>query len=101
MPKMQSDLLVLMEGQREPYPVTSDQRDLAAWEAHKDYRPLTRHLVARFVAWSAMRRNEQYDGTWHDFNTRDCLEVESLVVDDGQEDEQGLDPGTSTTGGTT
>jgi hypothetical protein len=101
MPKMITPLLVFLEMREKPHEVSSDQRDLAAWEAHNDYKPAAVHLQARFVAWSALRRNGLYTDSWRTFNEVDCIEVESLATADDQGDEQGLDPGGRSTAGTT
>jgi hypothetical protein len=94
MPKLQTPLHVWFDGETEPRSVTSDQRDLAAWEVCKDYAAHARHMQARFVAWSAMHRAGDYTGTWAEFKSQ-CVEVESLVgADDGDgEGEERLDPG--------
>jgi len=99
MPKMQTPLIVWLEGRDEPVRATSDQRDLARMEAAD--LPEGAHTRARFVAWSVLARSGQYPGTWQQFNDRDCIEVESLIpVDDGAGDEQGLDPGQTSTSAT-
>lgn len=100
MPKLQTPLHVWFDCAVEPIKVTSDQRDLARWEAHKDWQPNGRHIIARFVAWSALTRTGQYTDTWEQFGT-DCIEVESLVsTEQAAEDEQGLDPGNRPTSAT-
>ena len=87
-------LVRLVDRPDDPIEITSDQRDLARWEAHDDWRPDRRHLSARFVAWSALTRNGLYSKPWRHFNDTDCLLVETVAPDDdGGEDEQGLDPG--------
>jgi hypothetical protein len=101
MPKMITPLLVWLEGRADPIEVSSDQRDLARWEAHDKYKQDVPHLAARFVAWSALKRNDRYVETWRKFNEVDCIEVESLLPADDQEDEQGLDPGHPNTDATT
>lgn len=39
---------------------------------------------ATFQAWAALKRTGQYDGSWTDFKTKDCVQV--------QIDEEELDP---------
>jgi hypothetical protein len=100
MPKLETPLLVHLDGRPEPIRVTSDQRDLARWEASPARDETAVHTRSRFVAWSALARSGEYTGGWKTFNERDCLEVESLYVagddQDDAEDEQGLDPGRPT-----
>lgn len=96
MPKLETPLLVELEGRPDPVNVTSDQRDLARWEASPHRDETAPHTRSRFVAWSALTRSGEYTGGWKQFNERDCIEVNSLYVPDAdaeQEDEQGLDPG--------
>lgn len=75
------------------YTVFADQRDLAAWEA-TDVTGGS-HTAVRYWAWSCMKRNGQYAGTFQKFNEKDCMQVAS-VGDEEQAAEQGegdsLDP---------
>lgn len=104
MAKLDTPLLVHLDGRPEPVKVTSDQRDLARWEAADCRDETAVHTRSRFVAWSALARAGEYTAGWKQFNDRDCVEVESLYVPDGSdddgEDEQGLDPGNRPTSAT-
>lgn len=72
-----------------------DQRDTAMWEVQDVYSETRYTLRARFTAWSALRRQGEYNKPFETFNTTDCKEVR--VPDDAAEDdgegEQSPDPG--------
>lgn len=82
--------------------VVADQRDLAKWEVQDFYDRARIHLQVRFLAWSALKREQRYSGAFDKFNNVDCVSVTD--PDDADEEEQeggqGLDPGqTSPTAG--
>lgn len=98
MPKIITELDVLLEHHSVPVRAVTDQRDLAKWEVQPFRDESAPHLRARFLAWSALVRQQLYSGTFEQFNTADCVEVVNIDTDD-QEDEQGLDPGRTATPG--
>jgi len=71
--------------------VVADQRDLAAWESHRDYRPPHEapHTASRFWAWSAAKRAGQYGQPWVRWQDE---AVDVRDADDEQEGEQGPTP---------
>lgn len=78
-------------GGQETLQVETDGRDWAAMEL-REFPPSAKVTMARFMAWSALRRGEHTKRTWEQFNQRDCVTV--LIVDQGDsEDEQSVDPG--------
>lgn len=75
------------------YVVFADQRDLAAWEASEVQGG--NHTAIRHWAWTAMKRNGQYAGSFQKFNEKDCLQAASIgdqAGADGQGEGDGLDP---------
>lgn len=82
--------------------VVVDQRDFAKWEVQPEAdadgdRTITR---MRYLAWSAMTRQQLTDSKWPEFNERLCVDV-GVPDQDGEGEQEGLDPGQSTTGATT
>lgn len=74
--------------------VVVDQRDFAKWEGQPFRDDEAVHTKLRFLVWSAMRRQSLVTAEWPVFN--ETLLVETSVADDGEEGEQGLDPGNPT-----
>jgi hypothetical protein len=77
----------------------ADQRDIARWEVQDEAQlerpPAITRL--RFLAYSALVRQQQFSGSWSDFQEQ-ALEVGAYMPERAeskaeQEDEQGLDPG--------
>jgi len=73
--------------------VVADQRDLAAWELHKDFRPPHEapHTASRFWAWSAAKRAGDYEHAWARWSA-EVIDVRDADQDDEQEGEQGPTP---------
>lgn len=70
------------------YQVTADQRDIAKWEVQPFGGPFTefesRALTGmRFLAWSAMTRQQLTSLTWAEFDA-ECLEVAPPPDEEGQ-----------------
>lgn len=74
-----------------------DQRDFARAEG-AEISQGTRHVWARFLAWSALSRTKQYGGTWEQFNETDCVEASDAPPEGPPGDDEGLDPGQSAPG---
>lgn len=70
--------------------VVIDQRDFAKWEVQEEGGDVTR---MRFLAWSAMTRQQLTTSTFKAFNETECVSVDVPEDAAEQEDEQGLDPG--------
>ena len=71
--------------------VTADQRDLAQWEIQSFGRPVSvafsevPHLLFRFLAWNALKRQKRTELTWEAFS-----EVAAEVsFEDGAEPDPG------------
>lgn len=88
MPRIAIPFLVVMDDGRE-LKLSADQRDIALLEAAG--LDGTTFLRVRHLAWTAMRRQHGYKGSWDQFNETDCVEV--LDDGDGEAGEE-LDPGT-------
>jgi len=74
------------------YVVFADQRDLAAWEGSEVQGG--EHTMIRHWAWSSMRRNGQYTGTFQRFTEKDCVQAASIAEEKPAEPGEGdsLDP---------
>lgn len=86
----------------EPQEVVTDQRDISAWEMRGGELPQTEFTKVRYVAYAAMTRQKRYAGTFDQFASQDCADVEYRPAagdDEGAEDEQRLDPGRPAAGG--
>lgn len=83
-----------------PDEVHTDGRDWAAMEA-RAFPPGALLTAVRFMAFNAMKREHGYRRSWEQFNGQDCVHIEDITPDRGDdgdgEDEQGLDPGPRTT----
>lgn len=79
--------------------VHTDGRDWAAMEA-RAFPPGALLTAVRFMAFNAMKREHGYRRSWEQFNGQDCVHIDDITPDRGDddgEDEQGLDPGPRTT----
>lgn len=76
------DLRILMDDGNTLY-VTADQRDYARWETQPESGSITQ---SRFLGWSAAQRAKVYAGSWIEFNTVDCVQVDSPNDDDDDDD---------------
>lgn len=85
----------------------ADQRDIARWEVQEEaqLKPQPAITRLRFLAYSALHRQQLFTGSWADFQEQ-CLEagppdepeqpaVTAQAERQEQEEEQGLDPGRS------
>lgn len=74
--------------------VVLDQREYASAEAAEATIAgmSGSHTRARYMVFHALKRTDQYKGTWAQFNGRDCIEVETFP-EDADGDDDGLDPG--------
>lgn len=74
--------------------VVADQRDFARWEIQPEADSAgTNHTRARFLAWSAAQRQGLYKGSFIEFNTVDCVQVDSGDDGGGDGEATALDPG--------
>lgn len=96
MSKLATEFSVEMDG-GPTHVVVADQRDYAKLEVQAFAEGAAMHTKARFLAWSALTRQQVITSTFDRFNEVDCIEV---VVTD-EEGEQGLDPGRSEPSGAT
>jgi hypothetical protein len=87
-----TELAVELDGQPEVL-VVADQRDYARWEVQPFRGADAVFLRLRFLAWSAMFRQQLYAKPFDRFNDVDCMFVGAPEDDEGPEGEQGLDPG--------
>lgn len=71
-----------------------DQRDYAKAEGAGITLDVT-NLWMRYLAWSALKRNKQYGGTWEQFNEVDCVEATDGKTEEPAGADEGLDPGRS------
>lgn len=74
----QNTFTVLLEGGKE-VEVLSDQRDWVEWELQSFYNDERYTTRMRFLAYSAMKRTDQYKKSWQSFN-KDCLSVNPVKV---------------------
>lgn len=82
--------------------VVADQRDVARWEIQDFGTPFSLidsriHMAMRWLAWCALRRRGETKLPWEKFDAQ-CVEAESLAVDDEEADgpgapADGVDPG--------
>lgn len=94
MSKLAVELAVEMDD-GQTHVVVADQRDYARLETQPE---AGMHTRVRFLAWSALTRQQRITSTFERFNTVDCVEV-TVTDDPDQGDEQGLDPGRPDTSG--
>jgi hypothetical protein len=99
----QQEFDVLVDGAPGPARVVADQRDLSLLELQPWHGQGKQVMTVRHMAYTAMLRQGLVPAgtTWERFNSTLCVDVVGVIEDQGdddeQGDEQGLDPGQTTT----
>lgn len=79
--------------------VLVDGRDWSAMEL-KEFPPTASVTATRFMVWYALQRQGLTRRSWEQFNTIDCIRIDALDDEqDGEGEQDGLDPGQPTTNG--
>lgn len=80
---------VLLDDGREVL-AEADQRDFAAWEAapENDGTGRGRTIMARYLAWSALRRAGEVKASFQRFNALECVQAMARPEEGEEETEQ-------------